>query len=253
VRLNRVIRDIPNFYISGGVKDVGMRQTLQIEMAKRGLECKCIRCREVKKRKIDHSLAVLTERIYESSGGTEYYISFETADKKILFGFLRLRLCDRAGMPNTGDEPVFPELIGSALIRELHVYGQTVPVRRTDDKTSCSQVKHQHVGFGTRLVRRAFEIAQEKGFEKIAVISGVGVKNYYKRFGFEDENMFMTYVFPKVNPTHEIIRTSIDGTIEATQHKICKFINDCIVFVLNYDVMFTLALLWYCFYRNGPC
>lgn len=252
VRLNRVIRDIPNFYISGGVKDVGMRQTLQIEMAKRGLECKCIRCREVKKRKIDHSLAVLTERIYESSGGTEYYISFETADKKILFGFLRLRLCDRAGMPNTGDVPVFPELIGSALIRELHVYGQTIPVRRINDTTECSQAKHQHVGFGTRLVRRAFEIAQEKGFEKIAVISGVGVKNYYKRFGFEDENMFMTYVFPKAEPaqTHKIIRASIDDKIETIEQKIYEFVKHYILFVLNYDVVFFIFLLWYCFYLN---
>jgi len=189
IRLNRIIRDIPHDDIIGGLKDVGMRQTIQNEMMKRGLTCKCIRCREVKKQNIDPKSAVLMEYVYEASGGMEYFISFETPDESVLFGFLRLRLCNNAGKNNSGNNVIFPELVNSALIRELHVYGQTTAVKRNDE--TCN-THHQHVGFGTKLLQRAFHIASSQGYKKIAVISGVGVKKYYEKFGFADENLFMT-------------------------------------------------------------
>ena len=133
------------------------------------------------------------------------------------------------------------------------MYGQTIPVRRTGDDAGSSQTTQQHVGFGTRLVRRAFEIAQEHNYEKIAVISGVGVKNYYKRFGFEDENMYMTHVFPKPAPPQEILTTSLDDAIESMQKKFLVFVKLCIDIFFNYDMMFMLFLIWYFFYRVMPC
>jgi len=192
VRLNRVIRDIPTKYILGGPKDVSMRQLLEVEMKKIGLKCKCIRCREVKKQEIDPSSAVIFVTKYEASGGDEYFITFETPDRETLFGFLRLRLSQMAGKYKVGGTEliIFEELVGCAMIRELHVYGQTTAVNRNDDKGSEGS-HHQHVGFGTIMVNRAFEIARSNGYEKISVISGEGVKPYYERFGFKDGNNFM--------------------------------------------------------------
>lgn len=154
-----------------------------------------IRNREVKKRDIDISLAILKIRKFESSGGDEYFLTFETEDEKILFGFLRLRLTKNAGnlMYGEGDEATytFPELKDTALIRELHVYGQ---VKKVSQKKKESDVYNtaQHSGFGRRLLAKAEEISLENGYNKIAVISGVGVKNYYRKFGFEDEANFLT-------------------------------------------------------------
>jgi ELP3 family radical SAM enzyme/protein acetyltransferase len=182
IRLNRVIRDIPTTYITGGVKCSNMRQFLQEEMTKRNLRCKCIRCREVKNRKVNFNDTVLVERVYEASGGTEYFLSFENKDKKILLGFLRLRLTPNAGMGN--GRAIFKELKNAALIRELHVYGQVVKVGDTNAKT-------QHLGFGKRLMKRAEEIAFKNGYKKIAVISGEGVKGYYKKQGYKTKKFYM--------------------------------------------------------------
>lgn len=190
VRLNRIIRDIPSNEILGGNLNTSMRQNLDWEMQKRGLYCMDIRNREVKKRAIDMSQAILNERIYAASGGTEYFLSFETSDERILFGFLRLRLTANAGAGT------FPELEGAALIRELHVYGQVKKVQQKKSEKDLFGTA-QHSGFGKRLLQRAEEIAYKNGYKKMAVISGVGVKNYYRKFGFEDEEFFMTKILPE--------------------------------------------------------
>ena len=207
VRLNRIIRDIPNEYIIGGNQNVSMRQDLDLEMKKRGLYCMDIRNREVKKRNIDPAKAVMKIRKYEASEGEEYFISFETEDEKILFGFLRLRLSKNSGGYLFEDEYIFPELKDCALIRELHVYGQVKKV--SDVKESSIYGNVQHVGFGKQLVNKAIEISRENNFKKIAVISGVGVKNYYRKFGFEDEEYFMT---KKI----DVVNTSLVETIPNT-------------------------------------
>ncbi len=206
VRLNRVIRDIPTMYIMGGNQNVSMRQDIDIAMNKRNIYCMDIRNREVKKRDIDPSTAVLKVREYEASGGMEYFISFETEDEKILFGFLRLRLTYNSGYELFDGEYIFPELANCALIRELHVYGQ---VKKVNEKKLDSDLFNtaQHMGFGTRLVNKAIEISRENGYNKIAVISGVGVKNYYRKFGFEDEQYFMTLDLTKQVVTNNIVQT----------------------------------------------
>jgi hypothetical protein len=104
-----------------------------------------------------------------------------------------LRLSDSAGKhtnhKTNSEKVVFPELVGCALIRELHVYGQTIPVKKTEDSTT---ITHQHMGFGRKLLEKSFEMARMAGYTKIAVISGNGVKNYYKKFGFVDDGLFLT-------------------------------------------------------------
>lgn len=177
IRLNRVIRDIPNTYIKGGNNITNLRQCLQNEMKKLGLKCKCIRCREIMGKKIDPSEAIIIIRNYEASEGTEYFISYETPDEEVIFGFLRLRITETPGS-NT-----FNQLKDCALIRELHIYGEVVAVG--DRKTG----KAQHYGFGKKLLEKAEEIVLTTRYRKVAVISGNGVKPYYRKLGYIDDEL----------------------------------------------------------------
>jgi histone acetyltransferase (RNA polymerase elongator complex component) len=164
IRVNRGIREIPLSYISGGCSEPNMRQSLS-----KISNCKCIRCREVKGKEIKDSYRKI--RKYESNYGTEIFISYETNDEKVLYGFIRLRIPWRKS-----NIPTFPELKNSAFIRELHVYG---------DLSGVGQSKgSQHKGFGTKLLKDAERIALYNGYSNIAVISGNGVRNYYRKRGY---------------------------------------------------------------------
>ncbi len=176
IRLNRVIRDIPSQYILGGMDEPNLRQVICNRMIKRGTPCRCIRCREVKTDDEAIASAELVIRKYRANEGKEFFISFETPDRSKICGFARLRL---SKTPGAG---IFPELEGAALVRELHVYGQLIS---TTDKQKKSHA--QHTGFGTQLMQKSEEIAREHGFSKIAVIAGVGVRNFYRKLGFELE------------------------------------------------------------------
>ena len=166
-----------------------------------GLKCRCIRCREPKNKQIAMDGIVDAEiivRKYDSSGGEEYFISMENRKLDILYGFCRLRLSENAGkvravkknklggkrIIESKTEIAFPELIGCALIRELHVYGTMNAVDENQQKT-------QHRGIGKALLQRAEEIAAENEYKKVAVISGIGVREYYKKRGYELNNTFM--------------------------------------------------------------
>lgn len=188
IRLNRVIRDIPSQYILGGMDEPNLRQVICNKMIARGTPCKCIRCREVKTDDAAIASAECVIREYEANEGAEYFISFETPDRSKICGFTRLRLSQSAG------GGVFPELEGAALIRELHVYGQLVAAiakskkAAVDAAASDAEGSHaQHTGFGTQLMMKAEEIARAHGYKKMAVIAGVGVRNFYRRLGFEVE------------------------------------------------------------------
>ncbi|KAF4669789.1 hypothetical protein FOZ61_002995 [Perkinsus olseni] len=294
IRLNRVIRDIPEVSIIAGNQNTNLRQMIFKELAKQGKYCRCIRCREVRDWPEDESLLRLAKRWYRSSDGDECFLSFEGSidrgvgggatergmkkrqkkeDKKKnkkknrkhaeeqaessassalagvgsfvvakltegagkcvtmqqslwrrarswvvgagledttpkdnapLYGLLRLRFNDN-GL--TEHHKVFPELSGCALIRELHVYGTVQAVRQHKNGRAMSQVSNatsllssshlssaaggtdvapvQHTGLGRRLLAEAERMAVERGYSKIAVISGVGVRNYYRKFGYE--------------------------------------------------------------------
>ena len=126
IRLNRVVRDIPIQYVSGGLDVPNLRQDLLREMGERGWACKCIRCREVGDRAAEVGVPSLVCRGYEASGASEYFLSFESADRSIILGFVRLRHRPPAAADDDAEEEAFPELRGAALIRELHVYGQLI-------------------------------------------------------------------------------------------------------------------------------
>ena len=179
VRNERIVRDIKAQDLRGGLRTTNLRQLIKNEMDKRGLKCRCIRCREVRDAQIDPKNIKLMVREYESSGGQEHFISFESLDESTIYGFCRLRLT-----PNSGS--VIPELQGCAMIRELHVYGKMNAVGTGSQSSSA-----QHLGLGKRLLRKAEQIAYDNGFRKIAVISGVGVRSYYRKLGYRDGKYYM--------------------------------------------------------------
>jgi len=188
IRLNRIIRDIPNQHIIGGNEKTNLREDIQKELKKRGQECRCIRCREVRQNKKvleEASNAQLVIRKYQASGGDELFISFETQDLKNIYGFVRLRLS-----PKINEDVIFPEFReNTAWIRELHVYGLMNPTIKRDDNSKFNKV--QGLGFGKRLMKIAEDIAYQQGYRKLAVISGVGVSEYYRKIGYHMEQTYM--------------------------------------------------------------
>jgi ELP3 family radical SAM enzyme/protein acetyltransferase len=170
IRNNRIVRDIPNTYIVAGVPTSSARNDYQALMKERGLTCRCIRCREAGRHPAaDPAAGILMTRSYSAQGALEHFISWESADMTVLFGFLRLRLPTSVS--------IFPELAGAALIRELHVYGRTTAVG-----TGSGTVQHR--GIGRTLLLEAERQARCAGYDRIAVISGVGVQEYYENAGY---------------------------------------------------------------------
>lgn len=171
VRVQRIQRDIP-VASAIGLDKGNIRQLVHRRMKELRHTCRCIRCREVghrlRNREFDVSDAELRILEYDASRGREFFISFELPNLDALIGFIRLRF---------PDEPFIPVLEDAAIIRELHVYGKAVPVGERDEKA------FQHRGFGERLVEEAEEIARQE-YDRIAVISGVGVREYYRKLGY---------------------------------------------------------------------
>ncbi len=182
-RLNRIIRDIPGHYIEAGYskKFVNMRQLLQDDMRKNIWRCNCIRCREIKGNHISSDKVAMNIEQYRASDGDEYHISFDsTCNKDYLIGFLRLRIPTDDSTSN-----ILPVLQGCALIRELHVYSNL------NDVGNHLEISMQHKGYGKKLVQKAEDIARELGFDKIAIISGTGVRNYYRKLGYTLRDTYM--------------------------------------------------------------
>ncbi|VVB57260.1 Uncharacterised protein [uncultured archaeon] len=203
VRVMRMQRDIPANLIAAGVKAGNLHQMVVRELDARGLHCRCIRCREVfsaqrnqrsgapttgrkakaeaaeKKKKAKPLSLELVERKYEASGGLEYFLSFEDVEQDLLAGFVRLRL-----PPESHRKEITPS---TALIRELHVYGQEVEI----GKEAKGGIKVQHAGLGKSLLARAEEIAQDAGRDNMVIISGVGVRPYYEKLGYSRDGPYM--------------------------------------------------------------
>ncbi|MFA6106115.1 MAG: tRNA uridine(34) 5-carboxymethylaminomethyl modification radical SAM/GNAT enzyme Elp3 [Patescibacteria group bacterium] len=170
VRIIRLIRDIPGESIMAGNKITNLRQV----MKDLGVKCDCIRCREPKELKIkNYELRILN---YKASGGDEYFISVDSVSAssaqagKIIYGFCRLRLSGVA-----------------AIIRELHVYGELAPVGAAG--------RVQHSGLGKMLLAEAEKIARQNGFKKMMIISGVGARGYYRKFGYRLRGTYMEKKF----------------------------------------------------------
>jgi len=260
IRLNRVIRDIPEVSIIAGNSNTNLRQAIFTELSKMGKSCRCIRCREVRDWPETPDKLRVRVREYRSSAGAEFFISVEggprglgggatqrglagtkrrkptkaekrerkaarqsasagvgddvpggamsgggsaraeddnDAENATLYGLLRLRLNDDAHAASG----IFPELDACALIRELHVYGVLVAARgeTCDDREG---ERPQHGGIGRTLMATAELLARSRGWPRIAVIAGVGVRNYYRRLGYElqGEGQYLVKELPTDDP-----------------------------------------------------
>ncbi len=176
VRIQRIQRDIPAKFIEAGVKKGDLRAIVLREMEKRGIRCPDIRCREVG-RKNGHNFE-LVRRDYDASRGKEIFLSFEDEEEDSIAAFLRLR--------KPSDYAHRPEIRDSAIVRELKVFGKEVPVGVREDSS------WQHHGLGRELMSEAENIAKsEWGVGRVVVISGVGVRNYYRKLGYERFGPYM--------------------------------------------------------------
>uniref|UniRef100_A0ABI7ZRQ0 Elongator complex protein 3 n=1 Tax=Felis catus TaxID=9685 RepID=A0ABI7ZRQ0_FELCA len=182
-RVYRVQRDIPMPLVSSGVEHGNLRELAFARMKDLGIQCRDVRTREVGIQEIHHKVrpyqVELVRRDYVANGGWETFLSYEDPDQDILIGLLRLRKCS--------EETFRFELVGGvSIVRELHVYGSVVPVSSRDP------TKFQHQGFGMLLMEEAERIAREEhGSGKIAVISGVGTRNYYRKIGYRLQGPYM--------------------------------------------------------------
>lgn len=150
--------------------------------------CKCIRCRSAKTNIIDKHYKMKIDKL-KASGGIEFFISYVSNDEKILYGFCRLRLPTPSSSLQQLDE-----IKNHALIRELHVYSTLVPVsNHSNIHKNNNSVQHQ--GLGKKLLSVAESIATTNGYFKVAVISGVGVRNYYRKRGYQLDNTYMKKIF----------------------------------------------------------
>lgn len=205
VRIIRVIRDIPATLIEAGSKVSNLRQWLLADMGKNNWRCKCIRCREVRGTTVDPEKFSLTRTDYRTTTGREFFLSFEqnfqghplesdalrdalgnlgnsALGASKLASFLRLRLPDNRG-EEFANGPL-AVLRGAALVRELHTYGRMAPIGEKGTQS-------QHLSFGKRLLAEAERIAREAGYSKLAVISGIGAREYYRKWGYRLEGTYM--------------------------------------------------------------
>jgi len=174
-RLSRVIRDIPGDDILAGSRVTNFRAVAEDEMRSRGIESVDIRAREIRGEQVPMEELALEVLTYETSAGEEHFLQFVTEDDR-LAAFLRLSLPVETAW--------LEELAGAAIIREVHVYGSAVNIGERDDR------KMQHTGLGRRLIERAVDVARERGYERLAVISSVGTRVYYRHQGFEDGALY---------------------------------------------------------------
>lgn len=229
IRNNRIIRDIPSNYIVDDVSLENQRNDFHYEMQKRGLKCKCIRCRESGRQNNKPSEGEIVIRKYIANNGIEYFISFEskvpvdikeedyntlgyTEHRDTLFGFVRLRIHENSDI-------IFNELNNCALIRELHVYGNTL----SEGQGSEDKNESQHLGIGKKLMLKAEEISLSNNFNKIAVISGNSVRNYYRKLGYKLEGTFMIKNIEKIKE---------DNNLESINLSIFSLLNISLFIIL---------------------
>lgn len=177
-RLTRVVRDIGADDIVVGNKKTNFRQLVEAEIVKRKLTVKEIRAREIRGRQFDSTKVQIKQTEYSTSVSREIFIQsvVDVNGEEKLLGFLRLSL------------PTAPhcvaELTDCAIIREVHVYGQVEAIGIKGKQ------KPQHLGLGKQMIALAQKIAKKKGFAKVAVISAIGTREYYRKLGFTDGNLY---------------------------------------------------------------
>ncbi|MBP6069119.1 MAG: GNAT family N-acetyltransferase, partial [Anaerolineaceae bacterium] len=177
-RINRVIRDIPSTNVVAGNRNTSLRQDVARELERRGERCNCIRCREIRGGRMQRTALALHDLVYQTGVSEEHFLSYDTEDDR-LAGFLRLSL------PHENNLLELQDLEGAAIIREVHVYGQSLEVG-TEQAGAA-----QHAGLGKNLIQKAEEIARAQGYKQLAVIAAVGTRQYYAMRGFEMGELYM--------------------------------------------------------------
>jgi len=172
-RIQRIQRDVPTKQWSAGVTDTNLRQLMHLRYT---VACRCIRCREPRKREINHESMKVNIYEYEASEGKEFFIAAEDIKKDIIAGFCRLRLPSKCLRDEITSD--------SALIRELHVFGSAVGIGKKSEDI-------QHQGLGKLLLKKAEDIACEHKKKKIVIIAGIGVKEYYKKQDYLKQGPYM--------------------------------------------------------------
>ena len=181
VRIMRIQREIEYKDIIAGPKSGNLRQILLEKLKERGLKCRCIRCREVglQRRHLLDTEIKMNRIDYYASKGHEVFLAFESLDKSIILGFLRLR---KILNPHRNELKEEDNSDTAAIVRELHVYGQMLNV---GNKKQQKEISYQHQGYGFRLMQEAERIAKDEfKVKKLSVISAVGTREYYKRMGY---------------------------------------------------------------------
>ena len=189
IRIMRIQRDIPAYLINAGVNQSNLRQLVQQKLRIQGLKCNCIRCREVGHQKLVEKIKPSIENIrilkkqYQASEGEEFFISAEDCNNDILIGYLRLRI------PSSRIHRSELKSATCSIVRELHIYGQLVPVGKH------SIDAWQHKGYGYLLLSEAERISREEyNLKKILVISALGTKQYYTKFKYKYDGVYMSKI-----------------------------------------------------------
>lgn len=187
-RVNRIIRDIPSDYIVAGSKRSSLRQDVHNELARRSQRCRCVRCREIRSVDIQPGSLFLKDFIYQAADAEEHFLSFQTNQDR-LAGYLRLSLpkAPQEGRINERQllYQAIPELEGAALIREVHIFGQSLEVG--SDQPGAAQ----HSGLGSALLEHAEMIAKQHGYPRLVVIAAVGTRRYYEKRGYQRTSLYM--------------------------------------------------------------
>ena len=182
VRTMRIQRDIPSTLIEAGVQKSNLGELVYNKLNEQDIDCQCIRCREIGHKKTNKNYVLddfkLFNESYTACGGQETFISIEDKNEESIAGFLRFRL---------PSENIFrPEITNkTALIRELHVYGNMIQIGNKNPSIG------QHTGFGEKLLKEAENLAIDNDKDEIAIISGIGSRNYYRKFGYERKGSYM--------------------------------------------------------------
>ncbi|MFA5821414.1 MAG: tRNA uridine(34) 5-carboxymethylaminomethyl modification radical SAM/GNAT enzyme Elp3 [Candidatus Gracilibacteria bacterium] len=175
-RIDRIARDIPSTDVMAGSKVSNVRQILEENLRKAGTPCRDIRSREIMNEKIQLKNVKLVKREYAASGGKEVFLSFEDLKKDKLVALLRLRFPGKTFLK---------ELKNAAIVREIHVYGKQIAVGKR------GKGEKQHLGWGTKLMNEAESLAKVAGYKKMAVIAGIGTREYYKKMGYRLKGSYM--------------------------------------------------------------
>jgi len=186
VRIQRISRDIPSQKIvEGGAKISNLRQLLTEEIKTERWQCKCIRCREIRGGYDPKEKIYLFRQNYQSSGGKEIFLTFENKDRTKLYSLLRLRIPPTCQSAENCSPLIFPVLKDGAIIREIHTYGELVSIGKT-------KVAPQHQGLGKKLIKEAEKISKKEfKLKRIAVISSVGVRKYWRQLKYRLKDTYM--------------------------------------------------------------